>query len=470
MFRKDFVWGAATAAYQIEGGVREDGRTQSVWDMLCERAGAVCNGDTGETACDFYHRYREDIAMMKRFGIRAFRMSFSWNRIFPEGTGAVNEKGLDFYDRVVDELLKNGIVPYVTLLHWDLPRALYERGGYMNPDFCNWFADYARVVARHFSDRVKNFFTFNEPQLILGAHRGSGKAPALSLSDAETVPVAHHILLAHGRAVRAMRAEAGDLALGMANQGCFFYPVSDTPENEAAAKRETFEYRRPNWYSSLPWYADPVFLGKYPESLLSRLEKYLPAGWEKDMAEIAEPIDFCGQNFYNAFPVDEKGESVPFPPGTAYNSEHWNVSPSGLYYSVKWQYERYRKPVLITENGMCCHDWISMDGKVHDPQRIDFLRSAGFVKQMRRLSGNPVRRKEGKRMGYRFDDGSREVIIVMEEGSLCSLEEEVSYFDGRTEFAWDSAFCAKRRGEAGRSFWTGVNFFWTYCKYPYFVL
>ena len=347
MFRKDFVWGAATAAYQIEGGVREDGRTQSVWDMLCERAGAVCNGDTGETACDFYHRYREDIAMMKRFGIRAFRMSFSWNRIFPEGTGAVNEKGLDFYDRVVDELLKNGIVPYVTLLHWDLPRALYERGGYMNPDFCNWFADYARVVAGHFSDRVKNFFTFNEPQLILGAHRGSGKAPALSLSDAETVPVAHHILLAHGRAVRAMRAEAGDLALGMANQGCFFYPVSDTPENEAAAKRETFEYRRPNWYSSLPWYADPVFLGKYPEPLLSRLEKYLPAGWEKDMAEIAEPIDFCGQNFYNAFPVDEKGESVPFPPGTAYNSEHWNVSPSGLYYSVKWQYERYRKPATI---------------------------------------------------------------------------------------------------------------------------
>lgn len=374
MFRKDFVWGAATAAYQIEGGVREDGRTQSVWDMLCERAGAVCNGDTGETACDFYHRYREDIAMMKRFGIRAFRMSFSWNRIFPEGTGAVNEKGLDFYDRVVDELLKNGIVPYVTLLHWDLPRALYERGGYMNPDFCNWFADYARAVAGHFSDRVKNFFTFNEPQLILGAHRGSGKAPALSLSDAETVPVAHHILLAHGRAVRAMRAQAGDLALGMANQGCFFYPVSDTPENEAAAKRETFEYRRPNWYSSLPWYADPVFLGKYPEPLLSRLEKYLPASWEKDMAEIAEPIDFCGQNFYNAFPVDEKGESVPFPPGTAYNSEHWNVSPSGLYYSVKWQYERYRKPVLITENGMCCHDWISMDGKVYDPQRIDFLR------------------------------------------------------------------------------------------------
>lgn len=246
MFRKDFVWGAATAAYQIEGGVREGGRTQSVWDMLCERAGAVCNGDTGETACDFYHRYREDIAMMKRFGIRAFRMSFSWNRIFPEGTGAVNEKGLDFYDRVVDELLKNGIVPYVTLLHWDLPRALYERGGYMNPDFCNWFADYARAVAGHFSDRVKNFFTFNEPQLILGAHRGSGKAPALSLSDAETVPVAHHILLAHGRAVRAMRAQAGDLALGMANQGCFFYPVTDTPENEAAAKRETFEYRRPN--------------------------------------------------------------------------------------------------------------------------------------------------------------------------------------------------------------------------------
>lgn len=374
MFAKDFVWGVATAAYQIEGGAREGGRTPSIWDVHCRKEGAIFNGDTGETACDFYHRYKEDIALMKEMGIGAFRMSFSWNRILPEGTGRVNAAGVDFYSRVIDELLNSGIQPYVTLMHWDLPQALYERGGYMNRDFAQYFAEYAQTVAKLFSDRVKNFMTFNEPQLMLGAHRGSGKAPGLSLTDVETVPIAHNILRAHGKGVLAMRAASkGHIDIGMANQGCFFYPAEETPENIEAAKRATFEYRLPNWYSSLPWYADPIYLGRYPEPLLSRLKKYLPENWEDDMKEICQPLDFCGQNFYNAYRADENGNQVAEPAGAMYNAEHWNVSPSGIRFAAKWLYERYKLPVIITENGMCCHDWVSLDGKVHDPQRIDFM-------------------------------------------------------------------------------------------------
>ena len=374
MFKDNFVWGVASAAYQTEGAVKEDGRTQSIWDVHCKKQGAIFNGDTGETACDFYHRYRQDIALMKDLSIQAYRMSLSWNRILPEGCGKINEKGLDFYDRVVDELLNNGIEPYITLLHWDLPYILFQKGGYMNRDFADWFAEYAQVAVSRLSDRVKKFMTINEPQLMLGAHRGSGKAPGLALTDVETVPVAHNILLGHGRAVTAMRAAgAPDIKIGFANQGCFFYPVAETEENICAAKTATFEYRLSNWYSSLPWYSDAVYLGEYPQPLLDRLERYLPSTWQSDLEEISAPLDFCGQNFYNALPVDCSGNVVNEPCGAKYNSEHWNISPSGLRYAVKWLYERYQKPIIITENGICCHDWVSLDGKVHDPQRIDFL-------------------------------------------------------------------------------------------------
>ncbi len=374
MFKKNFVWGVATAAYQIEGACREDGRTQSIWDVHCEKAGKIFNGDTGETACDFYHRYEQDVALIKQLGINAFRMSFSWNRILPDGYGKVNVKGLDFYDRVIDQMLKNDVQPYVTLFHWDLPYTLFQKGGYLNREFADWFAEYAQVVARHYSDRVKHFMTVNEPQLILGAHRGSGKAPGLSLSDQETVPIAHNILLGHGRAVHAMRAAGNkDIKIGFANQGCVFYPIEESSENICAAEEATFSYRLPNWYSSLSWYADPIYLGIYPEPMLSALKKYLPVTWEDDLKEIHAPLDFCGQNFYNAYPVDAKGNMVREKKGAKYNAEHWNISPSGIKYLAKWLYARYQKPVLITENGICCHDWVSLDGKVHDPQRKDFM-------------------------------------------------------------------------------------------------
>lgn len=389
MFRENFVWGVATAAYQIEGAVQEDGRALSIWDTHCMKDATIYNAATGEDACDFYHKYKEDIALMKKFGIKAFRMSLSWSRIIPKGIGDVNPRGIEFYNNVIDELLKNGIIPYITLLHWDLPVALYEKGGYTNKDFPNWFEYYAKVVVDSFSDRVINFMTINEPQLIVGAHKGSKKAPSIKLSDAETVPMVHNLLLAHGKAVKVMREFAHQkINIGLANQGRFFCPTISEQSCINVAERETFDYKYDNWYSSVSWYADPIFLGKYPEPMFSKLKEYLPDQWEEDMGIISQPLDFYGQNFYDSTFVDLEGKIVGEKQGAMYNAEHWLVTPDAIGYAVKWLYERYKKPIIISENGICCHDWISLDGKVHDPQRIDFLQR--YLLSLRKVSETGV--------------------------------------------------------------------------------
>lgn len=375
MFKKDFVWGVSASAYQIEGSVNEGGRTPSVWDMFCLKSGAIERGETGDIACDFYHKYKEDIALMKSLGVKAFRFSLSWSRLLPTQGGKVNEEGAKFYDNVINELISSGITPYIMLFHWDLPMYIYEKGGYMNREFADEFAYYAKVVAERYSGKVKHFLTFNEPQCILGCYRGSGQAPGLNMSDAETVPMAHNILLAHGRAVKAMRSVSKDIKIGFANQGWFFYPEKQTEKNIEAAKKKTLEYNEQNWHSSVTWFSDPIYLGKYPEPLLSRLQKYLPDSWQEDLKEICQPLDFYGQNYYNATLVDESGNIANAPVGAKYNSLGlgWDVIPEALRYAVEWLYERYKQPMYITENGMSCHDWVSLDGKVHDPQRIDYI-------------------------------------------------------------------------------------------------
>ena len=375
MFKKDFVWGVAASAYQIEGATKEGGRTESVWDMFCLKDGAIERGETGDVACDFYHRYKDDIALMKSLGIKAFRFSISWNRLLPYPDGRINEEGATFYDNVINELLKNGITPYLALFHWDLPMYIYKKGGYMNREFADDFAYYAKIVAQRYSDRVKNFITFNEPQCILGCYRGSGQAPGLNMSDAETVPMAHNILLAHGKAVKALRENSvGEIKIGFANQGSFFIPEKPTKKNIEAAKTKTLSFDFLNyWHSSVTWFSDPIYLGKYPEPLLSKLKKYLPDGWEEDLKIICQPLDFYGQNYYNAAIVDENGDYAKEKVGAWHNSLGWNICPEGIRYAVEWIYERYKKPVYITENGMCCLDWVALDGKVHDPQRVDYI-------------------------------------------------------------------------------------------------
>jgi beta-glucosidase len=206
-FPKDFVWGAATAAYQIEGAAAEDGKGASVWDSYCRRKDAVWEGQSGDVACDHYHRYREDVRLMKRLGLPAYRLGVSWPRVIPAGAGAVNPRGLDFYDRLVDELLAAGVQPWVTLFHWDYPQALFDRGGWLSPDSPDWFADYARLVVARLGDRVRNWFTLNEIQCFIDfGHRDGIQAPGLKLSRAEVLRAGHHALLAHGKAVQAIRA------------------------------------------------------------------------------------------------------------------------------------------------------------------------------------------------------------------------------------------------------------------------
>lgn len=377
-FPEHFVWGAAAASYQIEGAIREDGKGPSVWDMFCEKEGAVWQGHSGAVACDHYHRYREDVALMQQLGLHAYRLSICWPRVLPAGTGALNEKGLDFYSRLVDALLEAGITPWVTLFHWDYPLELYHRGGWLNPDSPDWFAEYAAVIADHLSDRVRHFFTQNEPQVYIGfGHLEGRHAPGDTLPLSQMLLAGHHSLLAHGKAVLALRAHAKQpLQIGYAPVGMPFHPVSESPEDIAAARHATFGVWDKNSWNNA-WWMDPVFRGEYPAQGLEFFGRDVPPIGADDMRVIAQPLDFFGVNIYQSTPVRARSEApgferVPHPTGAPLTAFNWPITPQALYWGPRFFHERYGKPVVITENGVSCRDFVSLDGKVHDPARIDF--------------------------------------------------------------------------------------------------
>lgn len=381
-FKKDFAWGVATSAYQIEGAWNEDGKGLSVWDTFTHEPKHVSDNSTGDVACDHYHRYREDVKLMKEMGIRAYRLSICWSRIFPNGTGEVNEKGVKFYSDLFDLLLENDIEPYVTLFHWDYPYELQKKGGWLNDDSVQWFADYAAKVVELYSDRVKYFITFNEPQCFVGlGYYTGGDAPGLKVSRKEILQISHNVLKAHGAAVIAMRANAKQpIKIGYAPTGSSLYPNTETPEDIAAARKKFFScppLTNGNFLWSISWWCDPVFLGHYPEEALEMYKECLPEITEEDMKLISQPIDFYGQNVYNgkAVTVGKDGEPVfvERKPGFPKTAIQWPITPEALRWGPKFLYERYKVPICITENGMSCHDAVSLDGKVHDPNRIDFL-------------------------------------------------------------------------------------------------
>jgi len=299
-FSEDFVWGAATSAYQIEGGVHGTGKGMHIWDVYTKEPGRVYGGHTGDTACDHYHRFREDVQIMKEIGLEAYRFSIDWSRVLPEGTGRVNEEGIRFYSNLIDELLKNGIEPYITLFHWELPYELYKKGGWMNRDIAEWFGEYARLIAERFSDRVTHFFTLNEPQCFVGLGFLTGvHAPGLKCPLRDTFEMAHNALRAHGRAVQMLRQYAKQpLTIGYAPTSGIIYPASDRPEDVEAARQKYFSMQDDDsdWTWNVAWWSDPVLLGHYPEEGLARYEKYLPRITEEDMRLISEPIDVYGQN------------------------------------------------------------------------------------------------------------------------------------------------------------------------------
>ena len=393
-FPKDFTWGVASAAYQIEGAPVEDGKGPSVWDMFSRKPGAIWRNQTGDVACDHYHRFREDVALMKELGIRAYRFSISWPRVLPDGVGTVNEKGLGFYDQLVDTLLAAGIEPWVTLFHWDYPLALYHRGGWLNRDSVNWFADYAGVITARLSDRVTHWMTLNEPQCFIWlGHQTGYHAPGDRLRMDEVLLAAHHILLAHGHAVQRIRVGAkAKPMIGFAPVGVTHIPATDSPADIAAARQAMFSVSRPDLFNNT-WWLDPIFRGQYPADGLALYGAAVPKIRNGDMSTIAQPLDFFGANIYHGT-VSRAGpngapEDVPLPLGYPKTTQDfWPVTPAALYWGPRFFHERYGLPVVVTENGHQNADVVSLDGKVHDPQRIDFLHR--YLRELKRASADGV--------------------------------------------------------------------------------
>lgn len=378
-FPEGFVWGAATAAYQIEGAVHEGGRGQCIWDTFSHTPGKTANGDTGDTACDHYHRWREDLDNMHALGLKGYRFSIAWPRIFPSGGGQLNAKGLDFYSHLVDGLLEKNIQPMATLYHWDLPQALQDKGGWTNRDTAHYFADYAAALFSHLGDRIGTWITLNEPQCsAIAGHAMGFHAPGLT-DYATAVQACHELLMSHALAVRAFRELcAGKGSIGITLNLNAVYPATDSAEDAAAARLADGISNR--------WYLDPVFTGAYPEDVM---ESYARGGVAHRMREGDGEIlasgkpDFLGVNYY--FPqrvrrADPRRHPGGFqfvtPPDCPKTDMDWEVYPEGLHDLLVRIDRDYGKPVIfITENGAAYADTVAESGQVRDDERISYIAS-----------------------------------------------------------------------------------------------
>ena len=377
-FPPDFLWGAATSAYQIEGAIHEDGRGPSIWDQFTHLKGKIIDQSTADVANDHYHRYKEDVQLIKELGAKAYRFSIAWPRVFPEGTGTPNPKGLDFYQRLLDELLANGIEPFATLYHWDLPQALQDRyGGWRSRDTSKAFADYAGYVAERISDRVKHIFTINECARLVYAGFGVGiDAPGLTLPQKEINQVRHHVALGHGLAVQAIRAHArSGTKVGPAENIEICIPAIETPANIRAAEIATRELNA--------GYLTAILEGKYTDGFLTYAGANAPKFTAEDLAAISSPIDFVGLNVYmpNQYVVaGENGNDfalLPFAATYPHMDSSWlRIGPEAMYWAPRHVAKLWNvKSIYITENGTSAADQVSADGKVYDVDRIMYLRN-----------------------------------------------------------------------------------------------
>lgn len=375
-FPKDFAFGAATSSYQIEGAAYREGGGRSVWDMLGDQAGKIAHGETGDVACDHYHRYRDDVALMAELGLQAYRFSISWPRVLPDGAGRVDQQGLDFYSRLVDDLLEKNITPWVTLFHWDFPYALYCKGGWLNRDSADWFADYTQLVVDKLSDRVAHWVTLNEPQCFIGlGHQDGIHAPGLKMGFSEVLLAGHNALRAHGKAVQVIRARARTGSqVGAAQASRVSLPASEQPGDIEAARRHMFAVTGKHVFSNA-WFSDPMILGQYPEEGVELFAAHMPQGFSGDLECINQRLDYFGINIYSGIDVHLQKD------GTVESRENkdlpvtamgWPVTPEALYWGPTFFHERYRLPIVITENGMANHDTVH-EGCVHDQARIDFV-------------------------------------------------------------------------------------------------
>ncbi len=367
-FPQDFVWGAATAAYQIEGAWNIDGKGESIWDRFCHEPGNIDNAQTGDVACDHYRRYKDDIALMKELGLKGYRFSLSWPRVLPDGTTkTINDKGLDFYQRLVEELLEQGIEPYATLYHWDLPYALEQsRGGWTNRDIAGYFADYAHLMVDKLGDRVKNWMTLNEPGVVTHCgYRAGTHAPGVK--DLKTsLAVAHNLLLSHGSAMKAIRDTRADVKVGIVLCLWPCVSASNDPADIAAAQL--------SWEKDGAWFLDPLFKGSYPDQAWKSYGRLVPDVKPDDFETIKQPMDFLGVNYYYRTVTGASGQVTRIP-GSEYTEMGWEVHAPGIrdiLVQVKRDYPDV-PPIYITENGAAFKDKDD-DGKIHDERRLAYIR------------------------------------------------------------------------------------------------
>ncbi|HEY5585226.1 MAG TPA: GH1 family beta-glucosidase [Ruminiclostridium sp.] len=372
-FPQNFLWGSATAAYQIEGAFDEDGRGESIWDRYCRRAENISDGSSGDVGCDHYHLYEQDIEIMKKLGLKSYRLSISWSRIFPTGFGEPNKNGMNFYKNLIGLLVKNGIKPAVTLYHWDLPQKLQDIGGWANRAVTDYFEQYARYVYSQLGDIVPMWITFNEPYCTAFVGNWVGRH-APGLKDYETaVLVSHHLLLAHGKAVKTYREMGFDGEIGITLNMNYPYPKTDSPENIKAAELSHAVLNR--------WFADPVFKGSYPQEVIDcyKSKGVLPEITPEDLEIISAPVDFLGLNNYfsmlissdsNAWPVEVKEEFF----GKDFTEMGWGMNPEGLHDLLLRLHKDYKGvKIYITENGAAFRDMVSRNGEVEDTNRVEYL-------------------------------------------------------------------------------------------------
>lgn len=390
-FPDDFIFGTATSSYQIEGAWDKDGKGESIWDRFSHQEGNVLNGDTGDQACDHYNRFKEDIALMKELNLDSYRFSISWPRIFPEGHGKVNQAGLDFYKELVDELLKAGIEPAITLYHWDLPQAIQEEGGWENRKTTDYFVEYAELLFYELGDKVKSWITHNEPWVasFLGNYFGEHAPGKNDLSAA--IQVAHNIMLSHGKVVKKYREMDLDGEIGITLDLHEINPVSQSKSDiEAAELEEEFSNR---------WFLDPIFKAKYPDKLMNKFKDNFNLEFidEGDMEIINQEIDFLGINYYTRHVIEADKSNNIFDYkhvkmiGNPHTEMGWEVYPDGLYNLLINLKEEYTdKPIYITENGRASDDKVDEYGRVNDKDRIDYY--ASHLKAVERAikSGVPV--------------------------------------------------------------------------------
>ncbi|RMG59499.1 MAG: beta-glucosidase [Bacteroidetes bacterium] len=392
-FPEGFIWGTSTSSFQIEGAWDKGGKGPSIWDAFCRIPGRVHQGDTGEIACDHYHRYPEDIARMAEMGLKHYRFSISWPRIQPDGKGKPNPEGIRFYSELIDRLLAHGITPWVTLYHWDLPLALQmEDDGWLNPDIATYFRRYAEICFEAFGDRVKHWITLNEPWVVAILGYGQGTFAPGRISNREPYVVGHHLLRAHAEAVDCYRtqfqARQGG-RIGITNNADWREPLTDSAEDKAAAERALEFF--------LGWFADPVYRGDYPAVMRERLGERLPTFSEAEKVKLTGSSDFFGLNHYTtsyaaqAQPGDDlyagiygngglsedQAVKLSADPTWEKTSMGWTIVPWGCRKLLQWIDARYGRPeIIITENG-CAFDDVVEDGAVHDQRRIDFAR--GYI-------------------------------------------------------------------------------------------